>query len=901
MCFGGGSKPQVVSQGTTQVTDKSWETLEPYIKNVLESSRARFEDQLETGFEAFPGGYEGRFEGPSQEELVAREGILQQGLSGIAGTGMSSARPYYEAGLSALGSSMDQFGPQQAQQYMNPYQQAVVDVAKREAVRQAQPIFRNIGDRAESTGAFGGSRQAIAEAEANRNLQQQLGDIQTRGMQSAFEQGRSAFEAQKAREATGAQRMFAQAPLAYRQGLAEMAAIEGVGGQRRADDQAKKDFLYNQFMEEQMYPSRVYDEHLGHVRGFSYQPSKYTTETKTQPKAGLGQNLLGLAGAAGSIFGGMGGFSKGGFGSFNEGGQVGGLASLASGGQIQGGGFETHQNNVGNFAFTGSQMGGAPAGTYNVPDLKQKAFEEEIIKIKEKVSSNIPLSTEERIKLQAHSSSQVPGKVGPDLIDQHMKQVAAKKAADTKAALEPFGGKDLPKESQIVSDDITDDIRRKKLREDYLKKPTKERTPITGLQLRQQAMEGLSGTLPHLVSPEKLKLEADRERQIKKYDDIYDFFSNPKELAAKRAKEIGEVYEPLTKELETAKTSADAFRDKQLEIAKQHMTKREADVNKRATAKLAELAARGEKAKERGEQGAMQNLFLNMLLPMSLQGGQDPRGFLAGALQGGKDNMEKFVDRYSKLKDDFATGEEKRSREKTSIEDKKVDDIFALEDVFVKRRGDLESEAFRLKADYDKEIRTNGMSKRAAKLKEQWKETDYMLKGADAAGQALKLKKEAYTDVNDMARENIDTYAKILDLDMFDPSTTDGTKNQKNFNDKIESERKDLVQEMGFVLGDDGVTIMIDKETPLTESARRKWTMQWERRKRSLLQNFLKHGFTFRDHATAMLETMGTRGAGSNQSSSSPIEKARAAISRGADRNAVIQRLQSLGIDTSDL
>ena len=229
MCFGGGSKPQVVSTGTQQVTDKSWETLEPYIKNVLESSRSRFEDQLEEGYEAFPGGYEGRYEGPSIEELTAREGILQQGLSGIAGTGMASARPYYEAGLSALGSSMDQFGPQQAQQYMNPYQQAVVDIAKREAVRQAQPTFRNIGDRAESTGAFGGSRQAIAEAEANRNLQQQLGDIQTRGMQSAFEQGRSAFEAQKAREAAGAQRMFAQAPAAYRQGLAEMAAIEGVG------------------------------------------------------------------------------------------------------------------------------------------------------------------------------------------------------------------------------------------------------------------------------------------------------------------------------------------------------------------------------------------------------------------------------------------------------------------------------------------------------------------------------------------------------------------------------------------------------------------------------------------------------------------------------------------------
>ena len=330
MCFGGGrSKPQVVSTGSQQITDKSWETLEPYIKNVLESSRARFEDQLAEGYQAFPGGYEGRYEGPSKEELAAREGILQQGLSGIAGTGMSSARPYYEAGLSALTSSMDQFGPQQAQQYMNPYQQAVVDVAKREAVRQAQPTFRGIGDRAESVGAFGGSRQAIAEAEANRNLQQQLGDIQTRGMQSAFEQGRSAFEAQKAREAAGAQRMFAQAPAAWQQGLRELGAVEEVGRARRGDEQAKKDFLYEQFEAEKVFPSQVYGEHLGHVRGFPYQPSMYKTTTNMQPRPSMGRQLLGA---------GMGLASMGkNLGFFQSGGQIqGGLSGLV----------QRHQNNV---------------------------------------------------------------------------------------------------------------------------------------------------------------------------------------------------------------------------------------------------------------------------------------------------------------------------------------------------------------------------------------------------------------------------------------------------------------------------------------------------------------------------------------------------------------------------
>ena len=341
MCFGGGSsKPQVVSTGTQQITDKSWETLEPYIKNVLESSRSRFEDQLATGYQPMPGGYEGRYEGPSPEELAAREGMLQQGLSGIAGTGMASARPYYESGLSALSSSMGEFGPQQAQQYMNPYQQAVVDVAKREAVRSAQPTFRGIGDRAESVGAFGGSRQAIAESEANRNLQQQLGDIQTTGMQQAYGQGRAAFEAQKAREAAASARLFGQAPAAWQQGIREMGAVEEVGRARRGDEQAKKDFLYEQFEAEKGYPSQVYGEHLGHVRGFPYQPSMYKTTSQSQPRPGLGRQLLGSGMGLASMAGGLGWRPFG-----ASGGQV---AQLESGGQIQGGlsGLvQGHQNN----------------------------------------------------------------------------------------------------------------------------------------------------------------------------------------------------------------------------------------------------------------------------------------------------------------------------------------------------------------------------------------------------------------------------------------------------------------------------------------------------------------------------------------------------------------------------
>jgi len=181
---GGGGSPQVAGTQVVEQRSEFPEEIKPFITDILEKAQARFNQQSGQTMPIYPGGVEGRIAPMEAEQVEALEGYRQAGRSGLAGAGLSSARPYYEAGLSALGESMGGYGAQQAQQYMNPYQQAVVDVAKREAVRQAQPTFRGIGDRAESTGAFGGSRQAIAEAEANRNLQQQLGDIQTRGMHS---------------------------------------------------------------------------------------------------------------------------------------------------------------------------------------------------------------------------------------------------------------------------------------------------------------------------------------------------------------------------------------------------------------------------------------------------------------------------------------------------------------------------------------------------------------------------------------------------------------------------------------------------------------------------------------------------------------------------------------------
>jgi len=86
-----------------------------------------------------------------------------------------------------------------AQQYMNPYLQAALDPQLREASRQSE--IQRIADRGRLSraGAFGGSRQAIMEAESGRNLGQQLADITGRGYSEAFGQAQSQFNTEQQR------------------------------------------------------------------------------------------------------------------------------------------------------------------------------------------------------------------------------------------------------------------------------------------------------------------------------------------------------------------------------------------------------------------------------------------------------------------------------------------------------------------------------------------------------------------------------------------------------------------------------------------------------------------------------------------------------------------------------
>lgn len=202
---GGGSSSPPSQQTQTQVVDlPDW--AKPTAERTLAKTEALTTDRP---FRSFAGQYDqaGNQIGfdaskvvagfqPMQREAFRQAGQLQPSAAAGMGMGLAGA-----AGMRALGTRYNpyqtgQFG-EQAGEYMSPFIQQALEPQMREARRQSE-IQRNMDQaQAVSRGAFGGSRQAIVEAERQRNLGTQLGDIQSRGLQSAFDQARQQFNTEQ--------------------------------------------------------------------------------------------------------------------------------------------------------------------------------------------------------------------------------------------------------------------------------------------------------------------------------------------------------------------------------------------------------------------------------------------------------------------------------------------------------------------------------------------------------------------------------------------------------------------------------------------------------------------------------------------------------------------------------
>lgn len=91
------------------------------------------------------------------------------------------------------------FGQGAADYYSNPYTQNVTNTALREAQLKGQQDRNALMSGSIGRGTFGGARNALLQAEQNRGLNQQLGDIQYKGAADAYTNAQQQFQADQAR------------------------------------------------------------------------------------------------------------------------------------------------------------------------------------------------------------------------------------------------------------------------------------------------------------------------------------------------------------------------------------------------------------------------------------------------------------------------------------------------------------------------------------------------------------------------------------------------------------------------------------------------------------------------------------------------------------------------------
>lgn len=207
----------------------------PYITNYLGKASALGEQPYQT------------YQGP----LTAGPSELQtQAFQGIGGLTVPNQGQY-----TAVGGSFTDQGV--AQNYMNPYLQQALNPTLDELRRQSQITQMQNAGKMTGAGAFGGSRQAIMDAETQRNLLSQIAKTTGEGYATAYDKAADQYNKEQARKINEAQfgSEFGLKGLAAEQDLlknqlAAGATQRGITSEGIAADlgefQAQRDYPYKQ-------------------------------------------------------------------------------------------------------------------------------------------------------------------------------------------------------------------------------------------------------------------------------------------------------------------------------------------------------------------------------------------------------------------------------------------------------------------------------------------------------------------------------------------------------------------------------------------------------------------------------------------------------------------------------
>ena len=295
---GGGGTPQATFQNTNQFS-RIPEEVAPFAEDVLTEAQDYYRMIMNQGYDPYTGAVIAP-QTVEQEEAQAGLAALGRGAQGTA---------LQQEALDLQRQQGERFTPEVAQEYMSPYQRAVTDIEKRKAVedfeQRIMPQFEAQAVRAGGMSGLG-SRAGVQASLLGEGLQQRLGDIEAKGLQSAFLNAQQQFQDQKRREAAQAQQTAALGPAMFSQGLAQQGALQTVGEQRQNVAQQALDEQYYKYLEQKAFPEEQLAKYSGFVYGNPLLAQRDVTSTATagrnvnQPSTGA--QLLGTGLAAANTF-----------------------------------------------------------------------------------------------------------------------------------------------------------------------------------------------------------------------------------------------------------------------------------------------------------------------------------------------------------------------------------------------------------------------------------------------------------------------------------------------------------------------------------------------------------------------------------------------------------------------
>ena len=315
---GGGNQPAPAQPTTaTQYNTNIPEYAKPYVTNMLGATQQQLFNVDSSGgisgfkpYQPYSTNMNDYFAGfsPMQQQAQQSTANMQvpgqygqaSGLAGAAGMGSFGAGQQYNRMAT---------DPNSMQAFMSPYQQNVTDFQKQQAVMDYNRGAPAAGSAASKAGAFGGSRQAIVESEANRSLQNQLAGIQATGTQDAFKNAQQAqqFGANLGMQGYG-QALQGASTLANIGGQ-ELGAQQSIanaqntmGAQQQAMEQNKINQGIQNYATQQQYPMMQLGMMSNMLRGL---PMQSTTTQSYQASPSTASQVVGSAGALASAYKGL--------------------------------------------------------------------------------------------------------------------------------------------------------------------------------------------------------------------------------------------------------------------------------------------------------------------------------------------------------------------------------------------------------------------------------------------------------------------------------------------------------------------------------------------------------------------------------------------------------------------